>query len=278
MSTRKLRFSPGVALGDQVVKCIWMMSGTLDYRLCDRGYDCENCPFDQALHAHRTVNSSAFRGATSDPSRKNRMLKTSKADEPMAETHVGSFQMATGLFYHPNHFWARVEGGGRLRFGLDDFAQKLFGRLYAVKLPKKGSRINPAEACLRLAFCSGEVPLAVPFAGIIDQINERLDQQPSLVNHAPYSQGWLAVVQPDGLSEGLREMLYGQEAKDWLPHEASKLNQVVAKSLEAHRPEVGTTLQDGGVEVQDLAKIVGPSQHLRIMTLFFGGWIKEGRT
>jgi glycine cleavage system H lipoate-binding protein len=275
MSTRKFRFPSGAPIEDQMVKCIWMMSGILNYRLCDRSYDCENCPLDQALRARRAACPSAFREETSDRSRKNRIRKRGRTDAPAAETSIGTFRMAGGLFYHPNHFWARVEGGGKLRFGLDDFAQRLFGRLYAVKLPSLGSRINSADPCLRLAYCSGEVPLAVPFVGLIDQINRRLDQQPSLVNQSPYSQGWLAVVQPDGLSEGLKNMYYGQEAKDWLPHEVSRLNQIVANSVEVYQHEVGTTLQDGGVEIQELAKIVGPNQHRRILTSFFGSWIKE---
>ena len=117
--------------------------------------------------------------------------------------------------------------------------------------------------------------MAVPFAGSVDQVNDRLEQHPSLVNQSPYSQGWLAVIQPEGLSDGLKNMYYGQEAKGWLPHEVSKLSQIVTDSLEVYRHEVGATLQDGGLEIQELAKVVGPVQHRRILSLFFGGWIKD---
>lgn len=30
-------------------KCIWMASGVVTYKLCDFEYNCEACPFDQAL-------------------------------------------------------------------------------------------------------------------------------------------------------------------------------------------------------------------------------------
>jgi len=274
MSTIKFRFPSPVPIGDQLAKCIWMMSGTLNYRLCDRSYDCENCLLDQALGARRAARSSGHEKEAPSHSRKNRIPKTNRGNALEAEIGVGTFRMAEGLFYHPSHFWAKVEGGGKLRFGLDDFAQRLFGRLYAVKLPPLGSRINTTDPSLRLAYCSGEVPLAVPFAGLVDQVNDRLEQQPSLANQSPYSQGWLAVVQPDGLSDGLKNMYFGQEAKGWLPHEVSKLSQIVAESVEAYQQEVGATLQDGGVEIQELAKIVGPIQHRRILSSFFGDWIK----
>jgi hypothetical protein len=29
--------------------CVWMLSGVLNYRLCDRDLDCEHCPLDRAL-------------------------------------------------------------------------------------------------------------------------------------------------------------------------------------------------------------------------------------
>ena len=30
--------------------CVWMDAGVVNYKLCDRAYDCERCPLDQALH------------------------------------------------------------------------------------------------------------------------------------------------------------------------------------------------------------------------------------
>jgi hypothetical protein len=41
------------------LKCVWMLAGVVDYKLCDRQYDCEHCPLDSALrerapsHGHR---------------------------------------------------------------------------------------------------------------------------------------------------------------------------------------------------------------------------------
>jgi hypothetical protein len=30
--------------------CVWMDAGVVNYKLCDRGFDCDRCPLDQALH------------------------------------------------------------------------------------------------------------------------------------------------------------------------------------------------------------------------------------
>jgi hypothetical protein len=35
--------------------CLWMLSGVLNYRLCDRDFDCEHCPLDRALRGIETA-------------------------------------------------------------------------------------------------------------------------------------------------------------------------------------------------------------------------------
>lgn len=30
-------------------QCVWMQAGVVGYKLCDRGFDCDLCPFDAAL-------------------------------------------------------------------------------------------------------------------------------------------------------------------------------------------------------------------------------------
>jgi hypothetical protein len=32
-----------------VLPCVWMSAGLVAYKLCDRGFECDGCPFDQAM-------------------------------------------------------------------------------------------------------------------------------------------------------------------------------------------------------------------------------------
>ncbi len=32
-----------------VEPCVWMSAGLVAWKLCDRGFECESCPFDQAM-------------------------------------------------------------------------------------------------------------------------------------------------------------------------------------------------------------------------------------
>lgn len=33
-------------------QCVWMQAGVVGYKLCDREFDCDLCPFDAALRGH----------------------------------------------------------------------------------------------------------------------------------------------------------------------------------------------------------------------------------
>jgi hypothetical protein len=33
------------------LKCVWMLAKVIDYKLCDRSYDCEHCVFDQVIRS-----------------------------------------------------------------------------------------------------------------------------------------------------------------------------------------------------------------------------------
>ena len=33
--------------------CVWMRAGVIRFWLCDRDFDCDNCPLDAALRARR---------------------------------------------------------------------------------------------------------------------------------------------------------------------------------------------------------------------------------
>ncbi len=270
MSARKGRIPPDECSSTEFMKCIWMISGNIAYKLCDRGYDCERCPLDGALHQHKAKTISRPMGKVPLHEVEGTSSRAESSLEGSLLGSVEGFRLDLGIFYHRNHYWARVESSGKMRIGLDDFGQKLLGRVYSVKLPKCSTKTGVDDPSLRLAYQSGEVSLFVPFPGVVEQVNDRLEQHPSLVNQDPYGLGWLMVIQPKSLEEDLKPLYYGDQAKAWLPEEISGLKQMVSQLMEASRPQVGVTLQNGGMEIEDLARIMSPAQHRRIIGAFLG--------
>ena len=211
------------------MKCVWMLGGIVDYKLCDRQFECEQCPFDAAIregaHMHRQ-------------------------DDPTASSsgriNVQGYELMPMLFYHPNHLWARIEEAGSVRIGLDDFAQRLMGRLYAIELSGPGTRVSGNAACWRVAHHAGETSLAAPVSGHVLEVNARLLQHPSLINRDPYGEGWALIIKPDHLELCLQQLYYGSSVERWYEQDIDKLYRAMGEMLLTSLPGVGPTMQDGG--------------------------------
>lgn len=221
------------------VKCWWMLGGVVAYKLCDRNYECEGCSFDQAI-ANRQAGFSG--GATG-----HRLI-----DQLAAES----------LLFHDRHVWARLEEGGRVRTGLDDFGRRLAGRIYCVELPRVGTRIQAGGAAWKAVHHEGEVSLASPVSGVVGEVNERLLQNPALVNRDPYGAGWAFVLTPLDLAHDVRSLRPGEEIAPWIAAESEKLNRQLVCA--GGRP----TMADGGRLTEDLHEAIPQELRARILDLF----------
>jgi len=249
------------------LKCMWMLAGIVDYKLCHRQYECEDCAFDRALRerapSHLRQASAALKAPVLDWQPRGTVR-----DQAMEMREMQGYKLGGALFYDPGHIWARVEDGGRVRIGLDDFGQKLVGRIYSVHLLEPGARVTGGGACWRIAHRVGETTLAAPVTGIVGQLNEKLALHPSLINHDPYGRGWAMLIQPAQLVESLEHLYYGRQVERWYEQEIEKLHGELRNLMKDAHPDVGVTLQDGGLRIEDLSRVISASQLRRIIDTF----------
>lgn len=217
--------------------CWWMLAGIVDYKLCDRDFDCEHCPFDLILQTG------------SQPEQK-------RADS----------QLMDSAFYGPAHVWVRVEDRGNVRIGLDDFAQRILGRVYAVSLPHEGIKLEKGEHCWSVTHKDGETPLLVPLSGTILEVNWKLKQSPSLLNRDPYGDGWAVVIKPTDLRTGLRDLFYGSRAVAWHSAEMEKLQSLTFEI--SGRATGVSTLPDGGMLNKDFLSELSAEQMRELIDSF----------
>jgi glycine cleavage system H protein len=99
-----------------------------------------------------------------------------------------------GLFYTETDEWVRVEDG-RARVGITDYAQKMLKDVVGVELPEKGSRVGKGEAVAILESVKTVAEFYSPLTGTVVEVNERLLEEPELLNKDPYGDGWIFVVE-----------------------------------------------------------------------------------
>ncbi|RPJ86818.1 MAG: hypothetical protein EHM18_04290 [Acidobacteria bacterium] len=242
------------------LECVWMLARVVDFKLCDREYECENCWLDMGIR--QTGGPRAV-----VPSRPGAGIERTPGGEP-GVMNIRGYVVPSTLFYHPQHSWARIEEGGRVRVGLDDFAQKLAGRFYSVLLPAPGSDVGPGCANWRIVHSAGETTLTSPIRGVVEERNTRLSQLPSLVNRDPYGNGAAFVVKPVDLVGDLKGLYYGRQVERWCEDEVETLHSELLKLMEKHAPVLGQTLQDGGVHIADLSAEIGAPELQRLIDRF----------
>ncbi|MEW6262457.1 MAG: glycine cleavage system protein H [Thermodesulfobacteriota bacterium] len=187
-------------------KCRHMLSGRVSVKYCLNDYECVRCEYHQLILEENLV----------EPLTRSRQVI------------VNGFALAHHYYYHNGHTWARVEYGGRVRVGLDDFASRLFGP-EEFELPKMGQVVRQGQTEFRLRRGNQEADCLSPLEGIVVAVNPAARGEGESRVADPYDQGWLFVLEPSKLRDGLRNLLFDEESRGWLEADSSRLMSLLAE-------------------------------------------------
>ncbi|MBN2379147.1 glycine cleavage system protein GcvH [candidate division WOR-3 bacterium] len=133
---------------------------------------------------------------------------------------IEGYNLPDELYYHKEHIWVRNEGV-LIRVGLNDFTQKLAGELSFIELPEPGSEVQADEVVGNYETGKWLGKIYSPISGKVVEINEKLEDDPGLVNSDPYGKGWLFTMKPRDASQ-IDELMQGETAAEWLKSEIAK--------------------------------------------------------
>lgn len=95
--------------------------------------------------------------------------------------------------YAKSHEYVHVEGSvGTI--GITDYAQKELGDVVFVELPQVGSQLEQNEELGSIESVKAVSELFSPVSGEVVEVNEKLKDNPELVNTDPYGDGWMVRV------------------------------------------------------------------------------------
>jgi len=95
------------------------------------------------------------------------------------------------LKYTKEHEWIRDNGDGTATVGITDFAQGELGDIVFVELEEAGFEFDKDESFGTVEAVKTVSELFAPVSGEITEINEKLEDEPELVNDDPYGDGWM---------------------------------------------------------------------------------------
>ncbi|MEM5786922.1 MAG: glycine cleavage system protein H [Syntrophobacteraceae bacterium] len=212
-------------------ECRHMLTGRVDNKFCDNNYQCEVCDFDQMLDYADDVHPSG-RAVTED---------------------VLGYSYCDTYYYHEGHTWARVEFGGRIRIGVDDFAMRLLGRPDKLICPELGTRLRRGMNAFSLEKAHYAADLVSPVNGTVIAVNQEVLKRPELAHEAPYTDGWLVLVEPGSLKESVEGLYIGSKTGDWLTTEARRLRDLSAREDSGRRALEASRAENISAELPEIA-------------------------
>ncbi|MBN3520135.1 glycine cleavage system protein GcvH [Algoriphagus lutimaris] len=101
------------------------------------------------------------------------------------------------LKYTKDHEWVKIEGD-IATIGVTDFAQSELGDIVYVEVETVGETLDAEEVFGTVEAVKTVSDLFMPVAGEVTELNEKLADEPELVNSDPYGEGWMVKVKISG--------------------------------------------------------------------------------
>jgi glycine cleavage system H protein len=107
------------------------------------------------------------------------------------------------LKYSKDHEWLKVEGD-EAYVGITDFAQSELGDIVFVEVETIDETLEKDETFGTVEAVKTVSDLLLPVGGTILEFNEKLEDEPELINKDPYGDGWIVKIKmtsPDEVNE-----------------------------------------------------------------------------
>ncbi|MGK2931720.1 MAG: glycine cleavage system protein GcvH [Solirubrobacterales bacterium] len=104
------------------------------------------------------------------------------------------------LRYHPEHDWARIDGG-EATLGITWYAQDSLGEVVFYDGPEVGAEIKKDEPYAEVESVKAVSDVIAPLSGEVIEVNETLADAPESINADSYQTGWLVKIRLSDASE-----------------------------------------------------------------------------
>ncbi|MBV0901773.1 glycine cleavage system protein GcvH [Haloarcula salina] len=123
-----------------------------------------------------------------------------------------SFDVPDDLRYLDTHEWVRATDA-TAEIGISDFAQDELGDVVFVELPDEGAELTAGEDFGVVESIKAVSDVYAPVSGTVTAVNDRLRDEPELLNEDPYGDGWMLEIDLTDESE-LDDLLSPADYRD----------------------------------------------------------------
>lgn len=250
--------------------CIWMDAGLISYKLCDRNYDCENCPFDIVMRQH----SGSTKSPSAAPQKEGTQRMTTRciSNYDYLPAILNSFfapllarPIPDDRMYSQGHLWILQEKPNIFTIGIDHIVSHFLKSMQEIVFPQLHTALSTASPCIWIACQEGTITINSPLQGEIDRINSRLIESAHLVRTSPYIDGWLISIFTNESAFSKEKFLKADQAKALFIKQISFIQKEILSELNKTSPKIGQTMLDGGMRAKRLEDIIGITKYFSVL-------------
>jgi len=221
-----------------MLKCVWMDSNVIDYKLCDKEFDCENCQFYKVM-----------KNPTNEVESRTGKIQNLIG---IAENKLNSVKFDETFIYLQNCFIMKQVLPNTYYLGINPiFISFLDNVGISIKYVQSKSFLK-GQPVIQFFDEWGSINLSAPMNfSIYDRVqNNTYD----LVRSK-----WIAIIYaiPQDVSIGCIDK------QAW--EKLHKKSVEILEEIKSDYPEVGPTMMDGGNQVKYLHQLIGKDKFLRIL-------------
>lgn len=105
-----------------------------------------------------------------------------------------------GIKYTEEHEWLSLDGDVAT-IGITDFAQGELGDIVFVEVETVGESLAKNEVFGTVEAVKTVSDLYLPVSGEVLEVNERLTDEPELINNDPFGEGWIIKLKVDNVAD-----------------------------------------------------------------------------
>ena len=121
--------------------------------------------------------------------------------------------MVEGILCAKSHEYV-AEKDGKYVVGLTDYAVEQLGDIVFVELPEIGSEFSKGEVFSTVESVKAASEIYMPVSGKVVEVNEKLVEQPEILNDSPFDEGWLIKIECENFSADSADLLDYDDYKE----------------------------------------------------------------
>ena len=136
---------------------------------------------------------------------------------------IDKYEVNLAYYYDADtHFWLELNGS-EARIGMSSLVQETSGSFVAIVFGEANIELKRGQSFGSIEAEKHVGPLNAPVSCIITEINEKVIENPRLINTDPYGEGWLVKVKLTNIDSEIQDLIHGDsKITDWFKSELEK--------------------------------------------------------